>query len=822
MANKANEWIQAYRNAYAAAEGSKTYDAATRELMHDALAAVFSKEKNTQRFIDWLGNTQTKKNANKIKSWFAELLKKLKSAIHSLFTEGKLNPMQMDVGSLQEEKLESLADMFLDALDESKAKVQNTTKKEAVEASEVKNALTIKMDKMTTGGNMNDVVNMKPVANLSGTEFAKGDVDLISQVETYFDSLGNEVQSKYGLVELTRKGIKSSIGHGIGRNKAIAFTAVPDVIKKGKVIDYQYNWKGRGYDTAVFAAPITIGNEGYYLGCVVNVESNRNYYYLHEVILQKKENNAMFKTGTVKNGTSGKALSPLHILLQRIQNVNTSSNISNDIVNQIVVLPDGTPVVWIEDNIFKGKKGSDAKIVADYLKNNIGKVYTILESGQCVYLGKDLPGEYTYSEYSKKLQNSRSLLKAKNKAASGLGEMIEIATNRRWEPTDHTHNKDAKYGVYKYDTKFAFPIFDSAGNVTDARAFDAELLILNASDGKKYLYDLLKIKRNATTSGDLTKMKTRNVGTNPRVQRSNASNNSISQPNQNVNTSSGISDEDVGNQIRINGQDLAHIDDNEELKAIVVDMIEQKRRTSKSRRNILSKDVRPFAKQILSDNSSSYNLTTFTSELTKLYELMARGEREDVIRHYANYIGEKILEASDNNGKINDRNKSILNDIKGIPMKLTKAQRDILSDKYGLSFEEYSAKNSRYMTFSANGRYIHDIWSELSSKYPDVFDSSMPKSEMAIELAGIAVQLSNTYNGEFSLSDDAQYLGAELVAGFDTVGTTKRTGADIEAEKVSEIKRIKNEKISEIRAKKNEQIEKLKILFVLWLSFQFF
>ncbi|MBE6687170.1 MAG: hypothetical protein E7591_08080 [Ruminococcaceae bacterium] len=83
------------------------------------------------------------------------------------------------------------------------------------------------------------------------------------------------------------------------------------------------------------------------------------------------------------------------------------------------------------------------------------------------------------------------------------------------------------------------------------------------------------------------------------IVNSQSSNNMISKTNENVNTSSNISDEDVGNQIKINGQDLAHIDDNEELKAIVVDMIEQKRRTTKSRRNILSKDVRPFAKRYL-------------------------------------------------------------------------------------------------------------------------------------------------------------------------------------------------------------------------------
>ncbi|WP_294848858.1 hypothetical protein [uncultured Eubacterium sp.] len=68
---------------------------------------------------------------------------------------------------------------------------------------------------------------MGSVKNLDGTEFSKSDTDLITQVTDYFNSIGNEVKSKYGTIKLTRTGVKSSIAHGIGRNKAIAFKAVP-------------------------------------------------------------------------------------------------------------------------------------------------------------------------------------------------------------------------------------------------------------------------------------------------------------------------------------------------------------------------------------------------------------------------------------------------------------------------------------------------------------------------------------------------------------------------------------------------------------------
>lgn len=173
--------------------------------------------------------------------------------------------------------------------------------------------------------NIKDIANIAPIIQLSGNEFAKGEVDLITQVSNYYDSIGGFVETPYGKIELTRTGVKSSIGHGIGRNKAIAFRAVPDVLIEGKIIDYQYNWKGRGYDTAVIAAPIKIREETYYLGAIVIVETHRNSYYLHEVAIQEKEDNSVFKTGTAKNGTPSTESSSIYTLLKRLQDVKKNS-----------------------------------------------------------------------------------------------------------------------------------------------------------------------------------------------------------------------------------------------------------------------------------------------------------------------------------------------------------------------------------------------------------------------------------------------------------------------------------------------------------------
>jgi hypothetical protein len=86
------------------------------------------------------------------------------------------------------------------------------------------------------------VFNASPVKQMAGSEFAKSEIDLVSQVEEFFNSIGGKVEREgLGEVDLTRRGAKDSIGHGLRREKAIAFMAVPDVIKHGKIIDHQIN-----------------------------------------------------------------------------------------------------------------------------------------------------------------------------------------------------------------------------------------------------------------------------------------------------------------------------------------------------------------------------------------------------------------------------------------------------------------------------------------------------------------------------------------------------------------------------------------------------
>lgn len=160
-------------------------------------------------------------------------------------------------------------------------------------------------NRVNTDANIREVSEMDSVAQITGDEFGKDpNRSLIDRVADFFNSVGNKVNNpEIGTVTLDRRGVKSDHAHGLGRKKAASFAAVPAVVEKGKIIDAQYNWKGRNYDTVVIAAPIMIGSEEYYMGVVVVKTAADDRFYVHEVLIIQDGASA-FKTGSLANAAS--------------------------------------------------------------------------------------------------------------------------------------------------------------------------------------------------------------------------------------------------------------------------------------------------------------------------------------------------------------------------------------------------------------------------------------------------------------------------------------------------------------------------------------
>lgn len=55
------------------------------------------------------------------------------------------------------------------------------------------------------------------------------------------------------------------------------------------------------------------------------------------------------------------------------------------------------------------------------------------------------------------------------------------------------------YGWQRYDSRFAIPVFNENNEILRYNVFHAELLIRHSEDKKLYLYDIVNIKKEAST-----------------------------------------------------------------------------------------------------------------------------------------------------------------------------------------------------------------------------------------------------------------------------------------------------------------------------------
>jgi hypothetical protein len=160
---------------------------------------------------------------------------------------------------------------------------------------------------------------------------------------------------------------------------------------------------------------------------------------------------------------------------------------------------DGNSIVMINDIRFKGKRSINWDEVKKYIEEFVGDDYTIAETSDVVYIGADLPDEYTGSKYTESLRGANA--KAKANASQGIPELLSIAKGKYFrENNARKHKKNAKFGWYRYDSRFALPVYGDDNEVERYNVFHASMLIRCANDKKMYLYDIIDIKKETSTS----------------------------------------------------------------------------------------------------------------------------------------------------------------------------------------------------------------------------------------------------------------------------------------------------------------------------------
>lgn len=89
-----------------------------------------------------------------------------------------------------------------------------------------------------------------------------------------------------------------------------------------------------------------------------------------------------------------------------------------------------------------------------------------------------------------------ALAKCKANAAQGILGLIMISSNRKYQENfEMKHNKNAKNGWYRYDTRFSLPVFDNNNNLIKYNVYRARVIVRCDSKERKFLYDIINIKK---------------------------------------------------------------------------------------------------------------------------------------------------------------------------------------------------------------------------------------------------------------------------------------------------------------------------------------
>lgn len=158
----------------------------------------------------------------------------------------------------------------------------------------------------------------------------------------------------------------------------------------------------------------------------------------------------------------------------------------------------GKSIALIDDIQFKTRRAIDWGKIEEYLKKYIGNHYEILETSEKVYIGADFPDEFCHSKDKIMLKGANE--KAKANMISVLGDLVYVATNKSvMEDINKKHKSKAKYGWYRYDTRFGIPIYNSDGKFIRYNIYIARMIVRCDADGKLYLYDLIRTKKETSS-----------------------------------------------------------------------------------------------------------------------------------------------------------------------------------------------------------------------------------------------------------------------------------------------------------------------------------
>ena len=285
------------------AQQNLTYEEAAEELVGDAWRGIFSNESDFKRWVEFQRG-QAEKNSGRagtirtVMNRVKEMLDGIVSRAKEVLTLDPDNRAARKAQRLAENERKILQDEYFahaqQAMDNLRSAKENAAALKTESAAEGRSMRFQLQEGEETlekqlNRNLGRLEQMTPAAEITGKEIEYGATskENAENIVRFFESIGGKVERDgFGVVELTRKGAKATVQHGNGPVKQIAAAAIPNVIRYGEQIGFVENWKGRGYNTHTFVAPVVVDGIKIYEAVIVNeytVPNAASKFYVHEV-----------------------------------------------------------------------------------------------------------------------------------------------------------------------------------------------------------------------------------------------------------------------------------------------------------------------------------------------------------------------------------------------------------------------------------------------------------------------------------------------------------------------------------------------------------
>ena len=228
----------------------------------------------------------------KVKAWIIQAIDKIRAAYKGLKPESNAGRAMAEFMH-EEGAISELERIFSEGVKDAGARKRAA--EETAQASTGGKKYSIKYPTFTEQEiqeNMEVLSDMDAVATIDESKLKKTGKNPGDIFNEAFEAMGNNIYSEtFGDIALPKSSVKSEIRHGLTAEKIASIEAIPVVIQRGKVIFSQK--KIAGAERIVVCAPIKIGEIDYYMGVMLQRDTQYQRLYLHNVVSVATEREAI-------------------------------------------------------------------------------------------------------------------------------------------------------------------------------------------------------------------------------------------------------------------------------------------------------------------------------------------------------------------------------------------------------------------------------------------------------------------------------------------------------------------------------------------------